>query len=151
MQTRVGKVVDSADVIVVVMGEHDVGDIGRVIAECLHLAHRCLRFGEPRVKQKLEGTADPGHRIGDIAQAESGVDKQQPRSGVDEQTMANQPAALPGCSRAFHEPFPDGRHRATVQVMNAHGQSSVPESFASASISTSSPGGSPPKRVVRAG
>lgn len=83
-----GKVGDPADVIDVVMGEHDVGDRSWVDAEPGQLPDR--RFGRiegrPRVRQ--EARTQPAYRVAQIGGAEAGVDQRPTGTGLHQQASS---------------------------------------------------------------
>ncbi len=114
------KILDPARVVEVQVGDHDVADVPRRMAERLHLAQRCLTLVQADVQHGREGAAEPRKRSGHVLQAIAGVDQHQARGvGLDQQTMTDQMPQEPLRS-AVEQRAAERAVGPAVQVVHAH-------------------------------
>jgi hypothetical protein len=79
---------DTARVVKIEMGEHDMAHIRSGEPELLELAQGGIGFSQPDTVGKPEEPAEPP-RLRDVAQSEPGIDQDEPDFGLDQQTMAD--------------------------------------------------------------
>ncbi len=82
------EVADAAGVVQVEMGEHDVGDVGRVEAERPDLLRRRLGPVEDRPDGGQERSAQAA-AVGEVAAAEAGVDQRQAAGPLEEEDVGD--------------------------------------------------------------
>ncbi|MGY3528633.1 hypothetical protein ACVISU_001401 [Bradyrhizobium sp. USDA 4452] len=93
-------------------------------AERLDLASGGLGRIEPRRRLPHPFATEP-RRVADVVEPDAGVDQHETVIALDEQAVADHPRALEDAAAAVHEPLADRAHRAGVEMMDAHDQSSA--------------------------
>jgi hypothetical protein len=107
MNNCVREIRDPADVVEVEMRRDDMTDVFGSEAETFDLSYRGLVAVERRPEQEPR-RPQSARRIGDVIDAEAGVDENQTVVGFDEQDVAD----LPWCPRRKHGP--------AIEVVNPH-------------------------------
>jgi hypothetical protein len=85
---RAGEVPETAGVVEVEMGEHDVGDVAHVVPGREHLGHRGLGGVQRRPGDADERPAHP--LLGEVSGAEPGVDQRDALVPLDQQAVRDQ-------------------------------------------------------------
>jgi hypothetical protein len=94
-----------ARVVLIEVGQHDVGDVADIVPQRADLSGGGLRPREHRADERQPGRTEPPG-VGDVVGAESGVHQQQPVAALDQQAVRD---------HARHQPRPEAR---AVEVMD---------------------------------
>ena len=101
------------------MGRHDVTDIGHTETQIRDPPKRRLRNLETRARRDAEHQSKPP-RIGDVFDADPGVDKNEPVFALDQQAVATHRRRRPWTASAPEQAPAAGTHRAAIEMMDFH-------------------------------
>src|SRR5690606_27037155 len=135
----VREIVQAACAVEVKVRKDDVPDVARIVAQPLELPDRRHFLAQLGAEEKEEEAAQPAPRIGDVAQAEPGVDEHEVRGSLDEQAMAGEAPAQRKSAAPVHERPAERARGDAVQVMDALAHGFLEAEFLESGILESDP------------
>lgn len=119
MNLRIGEVRQSACVIEIQVGDHDVADIGRAVAECGHVGQRRFSLVEFRPRHCDERTPESSTGLGDVGCPNAGVDQYEAVIAFHEQAMTDHPPRTEPAPRRADQLAAVRTHRAAIEMVDA--------------------------------
>ena len=119
MHRRGGEIADPSRMVRIEMGRHDVANVAWTIAHVRHLPQRRLRDLEARARRRVEHEPE-SPRLGDVLDAEPGVDQDQPVIALDQEAMAGHGRGGQRSAGAAEHLPAAWTQRSAIEVMDAH-------------------------------
>lgn len=95
MYARAREVGETADVVTMVMGQENVANVGRVVSQGFDLTDERFRWVEAGSRQREPVVAEATAGIGDVVEADPGIDRDKALASVDEERPADHEGGAP--------------------------------------------------------